>query len=186
MPLSRRHALALIALLPAACTSPNPTLYTLATVPGPTHAHAPRLIKLRDVSLPHYLERSEIVRSTENYRLVVLPNDWWGESLSSMMNRVLVQDLSQRLPNSSVVSEIGAISGTPNATVGINVLRFDADQTGNVVLEAEIAITGHPAANRRVHLAAPLRGSTTSALVSAMSGTVGKLADAVAEMLARG
>lgn len=186
MSLSRRHALALIALVPAGCASPNPALYTLATVRGPTHAHAPRLIKVREVSLPHYLERSEIVRSTENYRLVVLPNDWWAESLSSMINRVLVQDLSQRLPDSSVISEIGAISGTPNATVGINVLRFDADQSGNVVLEAEIAVTGHPKANRRVHLTAPIQGLGTAALVGAMSAAVGKLADAVAGMLAPG
>lgn len=184
MPLSRRHILALVAVFPAGCASPNPTLYTLAAVPGPTHAHAPHLIKMRDVSLPRYLERSEIVRSTENYQLAVLPNDWWGESLSSMMSRVLVQNLSQRLPGSSVVSEIGAISGTPNATVGVNVLRFDADRSGNLVLNAEIAITGHQASNRRVHLTVPIRGPGTSALVSAMSDAVGKLANVIADMLA--
>lgn len=183
MPLSRRHALALIALVPAACASPNPTLYTLAPVPGPTHPHAPHMIEIRNVSLPHYMERSEIVRSTEDYRLVVLPNDWWGESLSSMINRMLVQELTQRLPNSSVVSEIGAISGTPNATVGINVLRFDADQSGQVVLDAEIAVTGHPKAHRTVHLLVPLPGPTTPALVSAMSDAIGKLANVVADML---
>lgn len=183
MPLSRRHILALIALAPAACSSPSPTLFTLASVPGPTHGHGPKVIELRDVSLPHYMQRSEIVRSTEDYQLIVLPNDWWGESLSSMMNRVLVQDLLQRLPNSSVVSEIGAISGTPNATVGINVLRFDADQSGHVVLDAEIAITGHPGADRRVHLTAPLRGPGTPQLVSAMSDAVGKLANVIADML---
>ena len=94
MALSRRHALALLAALPAACASPNPRLYTLAAVPGETHSHAPKLIEVRNTALPHYLERSEIVRSTENYQLAVLPNDWWGESLSSMLNRVLVQDLS--------------------------------------------------------------------------------------------
>jgi len=186
MALSRRHALALLAALPAACASPNPRLYTLAAVPGEPRPHAPKLIEVRDAALPHYLERSGIVRSTENYQLDVLPNDWWGESLSSMLNRVLVQDLSQRLPNSSVFTEIGAISGTPDATVGINVQRFDANPSGMVVLDAEVAIAGHPAGDRRVHLTAPIQGPGTPALVSAMSVAVGKLADAVAGMLAGG
>ncbi|HET8995185.1 MAG TPA: PqiC family protein [Acetobacteraceae bacterium] len=184
MPLTRRHALVLAALLPAACASPNPALFTLAAEPGQTQGNGPKLVKVREVSLPHYMERSEIVRSTENYQLVVLPNDWWGESLSSMMNRVLVQDLSQRLPDSTVVSEIGAISGTPNAAVAINVLRFDADRSGAVVLDAEIAVNGHPHGNRRVHLTVPLAGPGTPALVSAMSAAIGKLADIVARMLA--
>ena len=65
MKLSRRHALTLVAALPAACASPNPTLYTLATVPGDTRMAHRSLIELRQVALPHYLERSEIVRSTE-------------------------------------------------------------------------------------------------------------------------
>ena len=186
MALSRRHALALVAFLPAACASPNPRLYTLASVRGETHKLAPHLIQIRDVALPHYLERSEIVRSTEDYQLDVLPNDWWGESLSSMLNRVLVQDLLQRLPNSTVFSEIGAISGSPDATVGINVQRFDANRSGVVVLDATVSITGHPAANQRVHLTVPLQGPGTPALVSAMSAAVGKLADGVAGMLAAG
>lgn len=183
MKLSRRHALTLVAALPAACASPNPTLYTLATVPGETRSGAPKLIELRQLALPHYLERSEIVRSTENYRLDLLPNDWWGESLSSMMNRVLVQNLSQRLPDSTVVSEVGAISGTPDATVGINVLRFDADHSGVEVLDAQISITGDVSVTKRVHLTIPLAAPGTPGLVSAMSAAVGRLADVVASML---
>ena len=181
--LSRRHALLLAAALPAACASPNPALYTLAPVSGQAHAGAPRLIELRAVALPHYLERSEIVRSTENYRLDVLPNDWWGESLSSMLSRVLLQDLAQRLPNSTVYSDTGAISALPDATVAVNVQRFDVDRSGALLLQADASVTRGRSVVRRVHLSVPVPGPATASLVSAMSTAVGQLADALAGLL---
>jgi hypothetical protein len=184
MTLSRRHALLLLAALPAACTSPNPALYTLAPVSGPTHPVAPHLVEIRAVALPHYLERSEIVRSTEGYRLDVLPNDWWAESLSSMLNRVLIQDLSQRLPNSTVYSDTGAISELPNATVAVDVQRFDIDRTGALLLQAEVTVKLRHTVARRINLSTPVPAAGTPALVRAMSEAVGRLADTLADMLA--
>jgi len=184
MKLSRRRALALIAVLPAACASPNPSLYTLASVPGRTRTGAPRLIEVRAAALPQYLERSEIVRSTENYRLDVLPNDWWAESLSSMLSRVLVQDLLQRLPNSTVYSDTGAISALPDATVAVNVQRFDVDRSGVLLLQAEVSVRHGKIATRHVRLIVPVPGPATSSLVGAMSAAVGRLADEAAGMLA--
>src|SRR5581483_12307764 len=108
--IDRRGVLWLLAALPAACASPNPSLYTLAVVPGPTHPSSPPRIELRAIALAHYLERSQIVRSSEGFRLDVLGNDWWGEPLDAMLSRVLVQELSQRLPASTVFGENGAIS----------------------------------------------------------------------------
>ncbi|HTW72446.1 MAG TPA: hypothetical protein VME47_21385, partial [Acetobacteraceae bacterium] len=70
--IGRRRVLGLLALLPAACTSPNPNLYTLAVVPGATRAGAPGRVELRLISLAHYLDRTQIVRSSEDYRLDVL------------------------------------------------------------------------------------------------------------------
>ena len=128
------------ALLQSACTSVNPALYTLAVVPGPARRGGPRLVELRSVSLPRYLERSQIVRSSENYRLDVLGNDWWGEPLDAMLGRVLVQELSSRLPDATVFAENGAVSATPDATVQISVQKLDQDQSGAVVLAAQVGV----------------------------------------------
>lgn len=186
MKLSRRCALALLVLLPAGCSSPNPVLYTLATVPGQTHAGAPRYVELREVSLPRILERSQIVRSTEDYRLDVLSNDWWGESLTSMFSRVLMQDLAQRLPNSTVYPETGAISATPDATVAVNVHRFDADRAGALILDADLVVKRRESIARHVHFAVPISGPGTATLVGAMSNALGEMADTVAGMLTAG
>jgi uncharacterized lipoprotein YmbA len=181
--LPRRRALWLLAALPAACSSPNPTLYTLAVVPGATHPVAPMRIELREVALARYLERSQIVRSSEDFRLDVLGNDWWGEPVDSMLNRVLVQELSQRLPSCTVFGENGAITVTPDATVELNVQRFDEDRSGAVVLLAQVAVTGRVAVTRNLRFAVPPPSPGTSGLVSAMSSAAGQLADTIAGML---
>src|ERR1700747_2710694 len=82
----------------AACSSPTPVLYTNAPVSGAVQSGGPKVVALQQISLARYLERSQIVRSSENYRLDVMSNDWWGEPLSAMLSRVLTEELWQRLP----------------------------------------------------------------------------------------
>ena len=81
-----------IALLPAACASPSPVLYTLDQVPGVTRPHGPHVVMLRDIGLAPYLDRQQIVRSSSNYRIDVEANNWWGESFGAMMIRVLTAE----------------------------------------------------------------------------------------------
>src|SRR5260370_28982405 len=104
----------------AACSSPHPDLYTIAPVQGPVQPGGPRVIVLQQISTAHYLERSQIVRSSENYRLDVMSNDWWGEPLSAMLSRGLTEELGHRLPQSTVIGETRAVSAPPGATVGLH------------------------------------------------------------------
>jgi uncharacterized lipoprotein YmbA len=183
MRFSRRTALLLLAALPAACSSPNPNLYVLAAVPGATHSGAPRIIQLRAISIAHYLERSQIVRSSEGYRMDVLSNDWWGEPLDTMLSRILVQALNQRLPGATVYGDNGAISTPSDATVEINLQRFDLDHDGTLLLAAQIAVDSKRAVSRGVTFTVRPADATTQALVAAMSSAVGQMADTVATML---
>jgi uncharacterized protein len=181
--LLRRSLLALLAVVPAACQSPNPLLYTLTVIPGPERPGAPHLIELRGVAVAHYLERSQIVRSSEDFRLDVSGNDWWGEPLDAMLGRVLTQELTQRLPGSTVYGENGAISTNSDDRIAINLQRLDADHTGAVILIAQIGITGGVTATRTVRYSVSPPSGDTAGLVSAMSTAVGQLADTVADMI---
>ena len=176
----RRTALLLLAALPLACTSPNPALYVLAPVPGQVHPGKPRNIAVRAVSLARYLERSQIVRSSEGYRLDVLSNEWWGEPLDALINRTLVEELTQRLPGSTVYADNGAISTPADATVEINIQRFDLEHSGAVLLLAQIAVRGRTTLSRGVTVRVTPTDLTTRALVAAMSSAVGQLADQIA------
>jgi hypothetical protein len=159
-------------------------LYVLAPVPGPTHEGAPRVIQLRAIAIAHYLERSQIVRSSEGYRMDVLSNEWWGEPLDAMLSRILVEELNQRLPGATVYGDNGAISTPPSATVEINLQRFDLDRDGALLLAAQIAVDAKTTTSRGVRFTVRPTDATTQALVAAMSAAVGQLADAVAAMLA--
>ena len=182
----RRFASLALPLLAAACASPDPAYYTVATRPGPTFPSGPKIVVLKDIGLASYLDRREIVRSSEGYKLDVMSNDWWGESLGGMLGRVLVVELSQRLPASTVYSESGAISADANATVAVNLQRLDADKTGMLILLAQVAVEfNRPRrlASRTFSISKPLPAQTIPGLVAAISDAIGELADGIAALL---
>src|SRR5713101_2570432 len=181
-------ALALLAplALDACSSSPNPNYYSVAVRPGPTFPSGPKIVVLKDIGLASYLDRREIVRSSEGYRLDVMANDWWGEALGGMLGRVLVVELSQRLPASTVYSENGAISADANATVGVNLQRLDADKAGVLILLAQVAVEfNRPRrlASRTFTISRPLPAQTIPGLVAAISDAIGELADGIAALL---
>ncbi|TAJ40843.1 MAG: membrane integrity-associated transporter subunit PqiC [Reyranella sp.] len=171
----------------AACgASPEPSLYTLAVRSGPSLPKGPRVVQLRDIGLPGYLDRKEIVRSSEDYKLDVRANAWWGEPMGAMLGRVLVIELSQRLPNSKVYSESGAITSDPNAVVGVDIQRLDADKAGAVILLAQVAVqfnrpTRSVARNFAITKSVPTPDNAGH--VAATSDAVAELADGIAALL---
>jgi len=187
----RPWKMAVLALLVAlaACSSPSPKLYTIAPVDGSAQTGGPKVILLQQISLARYLERSQIVRSSENYRLDVMLNDWWGEPLGAMLNRVLIDELSQRLPQSTVLSENGAVSSQADATIELNLRRLDEDAAGNLVLQVQAGVSfkGRPTpVLQSFHFVVTPQGPGIPPEVAAISGAVGQLADGLASVLLAG
>lgn len=185
----RRLAAFGLAVALAACSSPNPVLYTIAPVPSAVQAGGPKVIVLQQIAIAHYLERTQIVRSSENYRLDVMANDWWGEPLSAMLSRVLIEELGQHLPQSVVLGENGAVTASPDATVELNVQRLDEDAAGNLVLQAQASVSFKgrgPPALRSFRFAVPPPAPGVAGEVSAISAAVGQLADGLASLVLSG
>ncbi len=176
-----RYAFLLGLVLLSGCASPIPDLFTLAPVPGEARPGGPAVVQLRQVGLAKYLDRPQIVHSTEDYRVTLVSNERWGEPLGAMLSRVLVENLTQRLPGTVVFAEGGAITTEPKATVEVDVLRLDTDRSGAVVLVAQVARRGGAA--RAVRLSVQPASPTTRDEVGAMSVAVGQLADAIAGLL---
>jgi uncharacterized lipoprotein YmbA len=171
----------------AACSSPNPVLYTIAPVPGAQQAASPKVVVLQQIGLERYLERLQIVRSSEDYKLDVMTNDWWGEPLGAMLSRVLVDELQQRLPQSVVISEVGAVSAPADATVTLNIQRMDKDANGNLILSAQAGIIFKGRATAPVlhnfRFSVVPDASGIQGEVAAISSAVGQLADGLAALL---
>jgi uncharacterized protein len=186
--LSRVFVLILLVAV-AGCSSPNPALYTIAPVDGTPQAGGPEVFMLQQIGLARYLERSQIVRSSENYRLDVMTNDWWGEPLGAMLSRVLIDELGQRLPHSVVLSENGAVSSSPDATIELNLRRLDEDASGNLVLQAQTAINFKGRRDpvlQSFRFTVPPPGAGVPGEVAAISSAVGQLADGLASALTAG
>ena len=183
----RRLAFVALPLFAAACgASPDPNYYTIVPRNGPTLTGGPKIVLLKDIGLASYLDRREIVRSSEAYKLDILANNWWGEPLGGLLGRILVVELSQRLPNSTVYGESGAITADHNASVGVNIQRLDADKAGALILVAQVAIEfNRPRrmAARTFTFSKPLATPDTAGLVAAISDAVGELADGIAALL---
>ena len=172
-----------LALL-AGCSSPDPTYYALQTTPGTQLPGPAATVEVRRPGLAGYLDRSDIVLKSASYKLSLNSQKQWAEPLGDMIGRVLTQDLSQRLPGKSVYTQSGAITADADMRVEVDIQAFDADGSGDVVLNAEVAIEGgishHPLTTRHVALRAPLSGPGEAAQVATMSALLGTLADHIA------
>ena len=174
-----------MATVVARCGTADPNFYSIASVPGSPRAGGPKVVYIRQVSVARYLDRQQIVRSSENFRLAVSANDWWGEGLQSMLTRVLVEELSQRLRGSAIYGAGGAFAPSSSVTIALNILRLDEDASGRVALLAQAAVLMERKGTmtRDFDLSAPVSGPDTTAFVSAVSILIGQVADGLADML---
>ncbi len=185
--MSRPTIAVLLGALLAGCASPDPTYYALQSVPGAALPGASATIEVRRPGLAGYLDRSDVVLKNAGYILSVNGQLRWAEPLGDMIGRVLTQDLSQRLPGASVFAQSGAISADPNLRVEVDIQTFEADASGAVVLNAEVAvergITRQPLSTRHLSITAQPSGPGAANLAASMSGLLGGLADQVARDL---
>jgi uncharacterized lipoprotein YmbA len=186
----RRLLLIVAGALPLAlsgcASSPTPDLYTLAAQPGTVVPTRRLSLELRRVGLAGYLDRPEIVHGTIDYRLRVNDGDRWGEPLGGMLDRVLTEDLVQRLPQAAVFAESGAISTHPDTVLEIDIQRLDADGQGMLVLLSQVAVRpdGQAATASTIRTTTPIAAATTRAQVAAMSTAIAGLADRIAAIVA--
>jgi uncharacterized protein len=184
-----RLAVALFStLIAASCSSPDPTLYTIAPVPGAVVSGAPKVIAVHGVGVAQYLARNPIVQTSGDYRIVLRPGSWWGEPIDAMLGRVLVQDLAQRLPQSTVYASSGALSGSsPDATIELEVQRLDLDRDGQLLLiaQASVSLKNRESGEvRSFHISQPPPSASVEGQIAATSAALAQVADRIAVMLA--
>jgi len=174
-------------LAATACSSPDPKLYTVASLPGTAVSGAPKVVSLRTVGIARYLQRNAIVQTSEDYRVVLRGTDWWAEPLDAMLTRVLAQDLTERLPQTTVYSSAGAVTGSPEATVEVELSRLDLDRAGNLLLigQASVSFKSQPAPKTRsLRISQPPTSPGVEGQIAATSTAIAQVADEIAGMLA--
>src|ERR1700734_3383444 len=100
-----KRVILIFALFLASCgTSPEPRFYGLNEIDGP-QTEQNLSIKIQRPGLPQYLDRPDIVRSENTYQYKIDEMRRWAEPLDRMFERILTEDLQQRLPDNRIQSE---------------------------------------------------------------------------------
>lgn len=184
-------AVAGLALLGACASAPVTRYYVLsATAPATAHAGTkPVGIVVSDVSLPQYLDRSQIVVRGSGHRVLMIENELWAGNLREDMTRVLVANLAGLLGSERVIAAPHPQRVQPDYRVAVEVLRFERGADGRVELSARWWLTR--AADGTV-LASPVEAlsgpalpdqSGYEAVVASMSAVYGELAMVIARRI---
>jgi hypothetical protein len=189
-----RLCIALTALMLAGCgasdhsrfyvLTEHPALVARATAAAPTTT-----IALGAVKLPAALDRPHMARRLNSDEISYSEYDRWAGPLDEMFRRVLIADLEGRLPPSMILIDNNPTSPA-SLTIAVDVLRFDADATGQVTIKARWemldrsgSLVGIP---RDAMILKPGSGRDAEAVAATMSDAVADLATQIAATLGSG
>ncbi len=152
---SRAVALLSGLLWASGCTAvPPPTLYVLeASVPAPvakldvaragaTGASRRLAVALGPVTVPEYLDRTDIVRRATDNRLEFSADERWAEPLRAGLQRLLIATLASRLGPGYWVTGGSGRAGAVDIEVPVDIEAFEEDASGQAVLTATWEVRG--------------------------------------------
>lgn len=186
LPVLYLTAVALSALTGCAATPPS-RFYVLSPVAIDTGAHpaesAPA-IGVGPVELPDYLDRPQIALRSGPYELRYNETQRWAEDLRDNVTSVLAENLSRLVPTDQVVRFPWGRLTRVDFQVVAQISRFDADESGTVVLSANWKLyrgEGRDviAENRSV-LSETFRGTDYTEIVAAQSRALDSLSREIA------
>ncbi len=186
-------------LLLIACQSEPSRLYLLNSSPGPSfsaetafvspslgrsggQASAP-VVAVR-VTLPDYLDTTDIVIRTGANELKPDHDAQWGESLAKDATRVLTEDLRAGLPSADVMMWPSRSSRAADYIVAVDLNRFDSNPAGDTVAEGRWTITdaaGRELASAPVRREEKANGGGYDAIAAAMSRSLMGVSAEIAE-----
>jgi len=146
------------------------------------------VIGIMPVKLPGYLDREQLVTRVSQNRFQVSENDRWAEPLAENFTRVLMQNLTMRMPAARFVSYPWRSSERPEYQLEIQVLRFEHSTAGNVELDARWLVretaTKQSAGINQTRLVPAVNGGSTEAAVATLSQALGEFSQEIAQALA--
>ena len=177
----------IITLLLAGCgTSPPAKFYTLTPVAAQkppekvveTDKYTP--IGIGPVEIPEYLDRPEIVTRAEQNQLILSEFNLWGGVLKADINRVLLENISALLAGDGIPIITWKTANSEVHKVPVLISRFDGSLNDGIALKATWAVLEKEGKAfeffRESNITIPVKGSSYSSVVTAMSEALGELA----------
>ena len=122
----------------AACGSSEPTRFYLlsANAPATIPTRQGPIVFVDQATVAPYLDRAQIVTRVTPDQVAFADVRTWGEPLTSMITRYLVDALGMRFGPDRVLETPGRRDFDPDFRIAIDLQRFDGDQAGAMVLDA--------------------------------------------------
>lgn len=140
-------------------------------------------IGVREVNIPDYLDKPQIVTlKSGGVELDISELNRWSESLASMMQRVIANDLSYNLPNAVVKPRVSAREDF-KYLVQVEIGKFEGAWNKTANLEAWWTITnslGETLVQKRVSISTPM-GDSYDEYVNAQSKLLAELSAQIAQ-----
>ncbi len=151
-------------------------------------------VGLREVKLPAYLDRPQIVTRIGTNELVLSYANQWAEPISQSIVRVLTEQLQSRLPIISVSSYPWPLTRTLDAEIQVNITQFEIVDNQHCILDVNWIISTTPKQTNLNRYSAIINISVTQnsyhAFVTAQSGALTQLsaeiADSLSTLISRG
>ena len=187
----KRSLFGILLMLLAGCAGTEPSrFYMLTPMPG-SDAEVLSETVAQDVSvgvgpinIPDYLDRQQIVTSSNQNEIKMSEFDRWAGSLKDSFARVLSENLSVLLSTDSVFLFPWRGAITVDYHIGLEVIQFDGELDGNASLIARWAIFGVKEKKvlfiRKSSFTEPVGAKGYEALVAAQSRAIGLLSRDIA------
>jgi hypothetical protein len=184
----RSGALALLAALVfSGCGGSKQEYYRLSAEPvAATHGETSISLGIERVSLPSYIDRSELVFQDGPNQFQVPPNVSWAGSLSDNIAAVLARDLQQSLGAREVLTAPWPAGNAPRRRVVLDIRQFHGISGEGAILDASWQIEnsdGLTIAHGSGTFHEPINGDGYAAVVAAESRLLAQCAGAIAPSL---
>jgi uncharacterized lipoprotein YmbA len=177
--------LPIAAMLAGCASNPDQSIYVMPAADsakdGPQAASGGLGLKLRPVILPDYLDTTDLVTRTGEFKIEASRTGRWGERLSEGVTRTLAADLAKRLQ--AHVVTVGPTEPPP-LQIEVRVNAFDVTKAASVLAASwtavrqgggSLPVTGHGTFSTSI-----AQPGGDLAVVTAMAETVAELSDGIA------
>lgn len=174
----------------ASCAGGGPSNYVTLTAVAPASgmraAAQGTPVAVAPVQIPPAIDRTEFTTATGATTLEVAGKVQWAGPLDGLIRLALARDLAERLAGATVLMPGDAAPPGGARAVQVNVVKFVADASGSVTLDADWWVTAPDGRftlpRSRFHAVVP-GGSKPGAEARSMSEAVARLSDRIARSL---
>lgn len=185
---------AALAVLVGGCSLLSPRhdpsrFYTLAARPAGANAGSSTSslsVVVGPVTFPAYLDRNEVAVRVSPSELKYALTERWAEPLVQNFTRVLIENLGRALGSERVSGIVNATTPTPDYSIEVVVVRFEAGADGKAEATVRWAVRDKARKVVRIRQSQHDRlatGASVEGGVNALSAALGDLADEIASVL---